>query len=202
MTAANPAPVARGRRQLLGLAALYFVPLGAAFYLYYVGGWRPAGSTNHGELISPARPLPAASLTLIDGRAAPPDLLTGKWTLVYIGPQVCDRTCQSALINMRQTRLALAQDAVRVQRLFFAPDGCCDSAALQREHPGLVIVRAGDRDAAALLAQFPPGPVGQRAANLYIVDPLGNLMMRHDAAVRSRDLRDDLRKLLKLSRIG
>ena len=63
-------PPAQGRSVLVGLAALFFVPLFAAFYLYYAGGWRPAGSTNHGELVNPARPLPAASFTHPDGAAA------------------------------------------------------------------------------------------------------------------------------------
>ena len=66
-TGLDPAEIARGRRTLLGLAALFFVPLAIAFYLYYAGGWRPAGSTNHGELIDPARPLEDAAFTLPDG---------------------------------------------------------------------------------------------------------------------------------------
>ena len=63
MTTPDPAAVHRGRRQLVALAALFFVPLAVAFWLYYgADGWRPGGGTNKGELIDPARPLPAVSL--------------------------------------------------------------------------------------------------------------------------------------------
>jgi hypothetical protein len=105
------AEVARGRKLLVGLAALFFVPLAFSFYLYYLGGWRPAGTTNPGELISPARPLATAPFTLPDGATpARGDLLTGKWTLMYIGDGTCAADCQKALWVMRQTRQLLAED--------------------------------------------------------------------------------------------
>jgi len=146
-------PPAQGRSVLVGLAALFFVPLFAAFYLYYAGGWRPAGSTNHGELVNPARPLPAASFTHPDGAAARADLFKGKWTLVYLGDGACAADCQRALWVMRQTRILLAQDMERAQRVFVVEQNCCNLAFLRAEHPGLEI--AVPVEAAALLAQFP-----------------------------------------------
>lgn len=188
-TTPNPAPgpTARGRGTLIGLAALFFLPLFAAFWLYYAGGWRPAGSTNHGELISPARPLSAS------------ETLRGKWTLVYVGEDTCTTECRKALWTMRQTRLLLAEDMDRVQRVFIAAAGCCEPDFLAREHPGLRVVAADDAAALAWLGAFP------RATGrdfLYIVDPLGNLMMRFDLAQNPKGLKADLEKLLKLSHIG
>jgi hypothetical protein len=178
---------ARPRKQIWLLIALFFAPLALAFLLYYGGGWRPPGSTNKGELISPPRPLPGV-----------PDW-HGKWVLVYVGDGRCDDRCRAALILTRQTRLALNADMTRVRRIFLATDNCCDLAYLQAEHPDLSIVRAGDGVAAELLAAFPD--VG--SGSIYIVDPLGNLMMRHAPSVGlSQDLLADLRKLLKLSHIG
>ena len=86
----------------------------------------------------------------------------------------------------------------RVQRVFLATGNCCDTAYFSREQAGLVALDASTPEAAGLLAQFPDG----REQTLFIVDPLGNLMMRHDASHTSKDLLSDLKKLLKLSHIG
>lgn len=189
----------QGRGALLGLAALFFLPLLGAFWLYYAGGWRPAGSTNHGELISPARPLGAPPLQNIDASAAPADLLENQWSLVFIGAGVCDTACRESLWIMRQTRLLLAEDRDRVHRVFIATGECCDRTFLEAEHSGLVTVRAQDEAARAWLERFPTQP---GTPFIYVVDPLGNLMMRFDARENPKGLLKDLEKLLKLSHIG
>ena len=193
--------VARGRGALIGLAALFFVPLAASFWLYYAGGWRPAGSTNHGELITPARPLAPAPFTSADGLTpARADLFKGKWSLVYIGDGTCTaEDCRKSLWLMRQTRLLLAEDMSRVQRVLVAEGNCCDAAFLDAEHPGLEVVRADPAATAAFAAQFPRQ---DPTHSVYVVDPLGNLMMRFDARQDPDGLLDDLKKLLKLSHIG
>jgi hypothetical protein len=180
----------RGRRSLLVLAALFFLPVALAFYLYYGGDWRPPGSSAHGELIEPARPLP---------EVAGAEALRGKWSLVYVGSGACDEACRRTLFVMRQTRLGLAQEMTRVQRVLLATDTCCDRAFLRREHPGLVPIDASDASFAPLLQQF---PADERARAIYVVDPLGNLMMRFDARDNPKGLLTDLKKLLKLSHIG
>jgi cytochrome oxidase Cu insertion factor (SCO1/SenC/PrrC family) len=188
----------RGRRVLLLVAALFFVPVAIAFALYYGQLWRPAGSSSKGELITPARPLEVAGLRHADGTPADAHVFDDKWSLIYIGDGACDAACKSALVLARQSRLALNNEMTRVQRVFLATDHCCDTAYLSREHAGLVTLDASSPDARKLLAQFPD----HRESSLYIVDPLGNLMMRHDASHTSKDLLTDLKKLLKLSHIG
>lgn len=189
----------RGRAALIGLAALFFLPLLGSFYLYYIGGWRPEGGTNNGELISPARPLSPITFNKRDGTSLSQTLLQDKWSLVYIGDGRCDEACQHALWTIRQTRLLLAEDMDRVQRIFIADEACCNDAFLDREHPGLEIIRAEDDVTRQWLGQFPRDPT---VPYVYIVDPLGNLMMRFDTRENPKGLLKDLEKLLKLSHIG
>jgi hypothetical protein len=174
----------RGRVTLIGLAALFFVPLALSFWLYFSGGWRPAASTNHGELISPAVHLENAALAKPDGSSARSDLLTGKWNLVYLGNGACDPQCQHTLV---------------VRRVFIATADCCNRTYFEREHQGLEVVSAADAGTRDFLAQFPPT---DREHSIYIVDPLGNLMMRFDARQSYKGLQSDINKLLKLSHIG
>jgi cytochrome oxidase Cu insertion factor (SCO1/SenC/PrrC family) len=186
----------RGRRTLLLLAAIFLLPVGVAFALYYGRLWQPAGSSSKGELIVPARPLDVTGLRNANGTPADPGALLGKWSLIYIGDGACDQACRTALVFGRQTRLALNNEMTRVQRVFLATGRCCDGDYFAREQAGLVALDASA--APGLLRQFP----ADHAHSLYIVDPLGNLMMRHDASHTSKDLLTDLKKLLKLSHIG
>ena len=190
---------ARGRRKFLLIAALFLVPVIVVFGLYYGGIWRPAGSSAKGELVHPARPLELAGLRHADGRVAGIEAFQGKWTLIYIGDGACDEACRTALTYGRQTRLAVGKDMDCVQRMFLTTGNCCDQNYLNTEQVGLVTMDVASPEAQALLAQFP----GDRTHTLFIVDPLGNLMMRHDASqVINKDLLSDLKKLLKLSHIG
>jgi hypothetical protein len=188
----------RGQRHLLVVAAVFLVPVIVAFAMYYGKLWRPAGSSSKGELIDPARPLAIAGLRHIDGTPVSPTEFQDKWTLLYIGDGACDADCRTALVFARQSRLALNNEMTRVQRIFLATANCCDNAYFDKEHPGLIALDASSPDAQKLLAQFPDN----RARSLFIVDPLGNLMMRHDASHTTKDLLSDLKKLLRLSHIG
>jgi hypothetical protein len=190
----------RNLRTLAGLVALFGLPLVIAFFTYYGTGWRPAGRVNHGVLITPARPLPPVSLprvSLAAGAHGTP--FRGKWTLVYVGNGACDSACRQALHVMRQTRLALNNDMTRLQRLFLASGDCSACELLARAQPGLEVLDAGGAAGTALLREFPsPG----REHSLFVVDPLGNLMMSYDVRGDPHGLLEDLKKLLKLSHIG
>lgn len=188
----------RGRRQLLIVAAVFLVPVAIAFALYYGQIWRPAGNSNKGELIGPARPLEIAGLKNVDGTPANAAGFQGKWSLIYIGDGACDAACRAALVFARQSRLALNNEMTRVQRIFLSTGNCCANDYFKAEHEGLIVLDASSPEAQRLLAQFP----AERSNSLFIVDPLGNLMMRHDASHTSKDLLTDLKKLLKLSHIG
>ena len=196
----------RGRRQLLLLAALFFVPLAIAFWLYYGGsGWRPVGGTNKGDLVDPAVPLPEVALVRPDGGTTATDFLRGKWTVAYLGDGACDERCRKALYLSRQTRIALNKDMDRVQRVFLATSPDIDARFIATEHPDLQLALVGaDEGSQALLAAFPAldGIAPAAAGRLYLIDPLGNLVLSYAASAPDKALLTDIKKLLKLSHIG
>ena len=205
MNAPDPKAVKRGRRQLLALAALFFVPLAVAFWLYYgPSGWRPGRGANQGDLIDPARPLPSIALPTPDGTATDPGFLRGKWTMLYVGDGLCDDRCRKALYLTRQSHIALNKDMDRVQRVFLVTGRCCDRAFLAQEHPDLVVALVEAAESATLLEPFPVygGVPVADAGRIYLVDPLGNLLMSYSAAAPDKALLQDVKKLLRLSHIG
>jgi hypothetical protein len=178
--------VTRSRRMLLLLTGLFMLPLAIAFLAYY-SGWRPAGNTNHGELLQPIRQLPELSQEL-----------TGKWALAWVGDGACDSACQTALVFARQTRLSLGKDTTRVNWVLLATDRCCDRQYLDTAHKGIIAIdAAAARD--ALLAVLPAKDLPH---SLFVIDPLGNIVLRYDVRENPRGLLEDMKKLLKLSHIG
>ena len=192
---------ARNLRTLALLAGLFLLPLLLAFCTYYGSSWRPGHHVNHGVLITPPRPLPAVHLVqlLPPAGTAVPALLRGQWSLVYVGAGSCDSACAQALFVMASARLALNNNLTRVRPVFLASADCCDQARLAHDYPALVVLDAQGAAAAALLGEFPEDA---RTHTLFVVDPLGNLMMSYDARQNSRGLLEDLQKLLRLSHIG
>jgi cytochrome oxidase Cu insertion factor (SCO1/SenC/PrrC family) len=204
------APDRRQRRVLIGLAVLFFAPLGLAFYLYYGHGtWHPGGRVNAGELVEPVRPLPSLALPLWDSGTADPNFLKGKWTFLYVASGPCAEACRTRLYDTRQVRLALDRDMNRVQRVFIADTGCCDAQFLHEQHPDLITIRAGEA-AAPLLALLPDragvtaaeGSGAAKTPRVYLIDPLGNLMMSYAADAKPKGMLEDMKRLLRLSSIG
>jgi hypothetical protein len=226
MSVPNPRPVRGQRLTLIGLALLFIAPLGFAFYAYYGLHWHPGRRVNHGELIDPPQPIPALSLPRVVGAAggagaggvpgaAGADLFKGKWTLLYRGPGLCTATCRTELYDTRQVRAALRQND-RVQRVFVAEGDCCDLEFLRAQHPDLITVRATP-EAAPLLALLERGSGDDAGAGrpgvanaghpgaadrIYLVDPLGNLMMWYPPGAPPKGMLEDLKRLLGLSHVG
>lgn len=192
----------RSRKQVWILIGVFFAPLMLAFLLYYGLGVRPPGSTNKGDLINPPVTLPEVALPGAEDQKLPANILRGKWTMLFIGDGACDNRCREALTLMRQTRLALNDDMTRVQRLFLASGNCCDSNYLNQEQRGLLLGRIDNAEGQTLLETFPDGAEARTAGRIYLVDPLGNLMMKYEADAPQKALLEDLKKLLKLSHIG
>lgn len=185
------------RGPLLLIAILFGAPLLFAFWLYYAGGeWQPAGRTNHGALLEPivsvdegARSTPLVELT---GGAS-----DGRWVLLYADDGPCGDDCLTALYRLRQARLMLGDEMSRVIRVFLHGPGRPDKVAVDR-YPGLITI--SDQGLGELLEAKRPADLA--AGGLYLVDPLGNLVMYFSPEIAPGDLVEDVEHLLELSRIG
>jgi hypothetical protein len=162
----------------------------------------------------------AAAPEAVAATASSATILKGKWTLVYLGAGSCSAECRTDLYNTRQVRAALGHDRERVQRVFLAEGACCDFEWLHAQQPDLITVHAdadaapleailehAGRDAAAADSLGSGSGAARRAASaaadrVYLVDPLGNLMMSYALDARPKGMLEDLKKLLRLSHVG
>ncbi len=179
---------------MLAIAASCLAPFVAALIAYY--GWQPQGGMNYGELI-PARPLIAPPLRHLDQRAFGLSELKGKWILLQLDEADCAAACKAKLYNMRQVRLAQGREMERVERVWLILDDAPLETQLMREYDGTRMLRASG---SPLLAKFPPP--GRVRDHIYLIDPLGNLMLRFPKDADPRRMHKDLARLLKVSRIG
>jgi cytochrome oxidase Cu insertion factor (SCO1/SenC/PrrC family) len=191
------------RRLIYWMLFAFFAPLLLAFVIYYGTGWHPSGMSNKGNLVSPVVSLPDVALHKPDGSALSANWLQRKWTLVYLGDGACNQSCRDALLVTRNIRLLLGKDSIRVQRAFLFAGACCDATYFSSEQPDLILARLDDEVGHNLLSLFPQqegDPL--EAGKIYIIDPLGNLMMSYQRGAEAGDLHADLKKLLSLSHIG
>ena len=184
----------RGQWQLLLIAAVFLGPLAAATWLYYGDASRhPEGRVNHGVLLEP----------IVNLREALPDSAINAsgeqhWQLTYVYTGGCDDACRDGLYLARQVRLMLGREMDRVERVFLHGDAPLDTLFLETEHEGLVAL--GETP----LAEFLAGkrPAGTPQNGYYLIDPLGNLILYFPPDIEPRDMVTDLKRLLRLSRIG
>lgn len=182
---------------LPALALLFLGPLAAAWYFYFAGeGWRPGASVNHGHLIDPVVPLQlAGSDKLIN--------LRGQWLILVNAGESCDQACVAVLDKVRRVRLALRDKAPRVGRLLLHGGTLSDTDAMREQRPGLQTM-ALETDVGRALGQQLAALLPARAGNpvVFIVDPLGNAVLVFTPDFAMRGMLADLKRLLKLSRIG
>lgn len=181
------------KRTLVILALVCTLPVVASYLTYYF--WQPSDTVNYGELIPPT-PLPQAVAQGFDeGSELDRDTLRGKWYMVYVGPGECDERCQSALYAMRQTWLAQGEELHRVGRLWLVTDGVEPDAGFVAEQRGIRVAQSTP----AWLEKLPAHDNGE---HFYLVDPIGNVMMRYPPDPDIRLVIKDLQRLLKYSGLG
>lgn len=179
------------------LALLFIGPFVTAIVMYYYGGdsWRPRGSVAHGVLIEPPPSLGNEPVLLPDGTRT---AFVGKWSLLYTGSGNCDSGCQQALWQLRQVRQALGRDMSRVQRFFIATSGSPNAGLISSTHPDLIVIDSSATASGRVLTTL--GTYSE--ADVFVVDPLGNIMLRFPAGTSMKDMHKDLSLLLKASTIG
>jgi cytochrome oxidase Cu insertion factor (SCO1/SenC/PrrC family) len=176
------------------MLALAVAPVAGSYFMYYF--WPPARSINYGELLEP-QPLPDPALSLADGAPFQLSSLKGKWVLAMVDGAECDAYCEKKLIYMRQLRLTQGKNMDRVERLWLISDEAALRAAAIADYPDTRVVRAAG---SALLKAFAGRPAA--SDHIYLIDPLGNLMMRYPRDPDPQLMIKDLTRLLKASRIG
>ncbi len=202
-------------------------PVLASYFLYY--GVRPEARTNYGTLLDPQisarevalQPMvrPLGESGFLDVLAALPtdhprrrltslDDFRGRWLLVRVGPAACDAVCTQQLWVMRQLRLTTGRDRDRVERLWLVTNMTSPTAETLADYEGTWALSV---DAASLsdwpeqnlespLAQGVTAPLA--SSHLWLIDPLGNLMMRFPSDPDPAKMKKDILKLLKASRVG
>lgn len=188
-----------GRTKLVLLFLLFTLPVVASYTTYYV--IKPQARTNYGALLEPQRELPAAVAQGLDGAPVALASLRGKWLMLTVDAAECPRACEDKLWMMRQVRLTTGKDRDRVERVWLVSDAGSVAPRLRDEYDGTVIARI---DPAALRQAL---PVDERAGtalsdHVFVVDPLGNVMMRFPKGADPQKVKKDIGKLLKVSRIG
>lgn len=189
----DPEQQRRGRIKALAIFLACLVPFVAAYVTFYF--WTPDSRMNYGELL-PVRSLPEVLGARPDGMVLTAADLRGKWVLVQADSGACAERCQKKLYNMRQVRLAQGKNFERVERVWLVLDDA-SPVAEPKLTEGVHVLRPKDR---ASLAAFPAD--GDVRDHVYLVDPMGNVMLRFPKEGDPKRMVKDLQRLLKVSQVG
>jgi hypothetical protein len=186
-----------GRWKMLAVLLVCAAPVIASYFTYYVV--RPEGRRNFGELIEPQRTVPALAATPLQGPPTTLQTLRGQWLLVTVAGGACDTACEQHLYLQRQLRESLGKNKDRMDRVWLVTDDVPVRATLLPALSDAMVWRVDP----AQLAQWLQPAAGQTlAGHLYVVDPMGNFMMRfpagldRDGAARAKR---DLERLMRAS---
>lgn len=208
-TAPLAAPAAKTRHSKLVVGLMLIIILGPmlfAWVLYLKGNRQQLRLSNHGNLITP--PPSITHLHFFDPKTRQPfapKSFQGKWWIAYVGAPLCYQECQNTLYSLRQLRLALGKDQSRLERLYIphphCPTNVCESLRATL-YPDMQHAALNQEEFEALFAPL-YNPVGtQTQGALYLIDPQGYLIMHYPVEIETKDILSDLKRLLKVSKIG
>lgn len=191
---------------LLIMVVLFGFPYVISWYMFYSGDslFFKEGESE-GVLISPVREIPQFNAVDIYGNNVDRQALIGKWTFLMVGPSTCNALCKETLVTIRQVRLAQAVDRKRVQRFWLLTENR-ELEALkglkENGHYGLTVLKYEQGTSKAFSSVLTQGGGGTDDFSLYLVDPLGNLMMFYAPGTEDKKILKDVKRLLKFSDLG
>lgn len=189
---------ARGRWKLFAVLAVCASPLLASYFTYYVV--KPTGRTNYGTLIDPrAHPIPPMASRTLAQQPTTLEAYKGKWIMLKVGGSDCQQACQDQLFTMRQLRTMQGKEMNRIERVWLITDEAPLETMLLRVNDGTRMLRA-PKD--VVTNWLPVEPGGDASEHIWLIDPLGNLMMRFPKNPDPTRMKKDIAKLLKASAIG
>lgn len=193
-SASSAASTRAGRWKMLALLLVSAAPVIASYFTYYV--IRPEGRRNYGELIDPQRPLPALTGTNAKGEVLPLTRLKDQWLLISVADSACPEACQQHLYLQRQLRETLGKEKDRLDWVWLRTGDAALSAPLRQATEAAQVLHV---DAQQLASWLEPAPGRRLEDHLYLVDPLGNWMMRFPADLDPKQAKRDLDRLLRAS---
>lgn len=194
---AQAASAVKGRWKMLAVLLVCAAPVIASYFTYYVV--RPEARRNFGDLIEPQRPMLPLPTQTLDGRVGDVSALKGQWLLVAVAGGACGEKCEKNLYFQRQLRESLGKEKGRLDRVWLVDDSVSVASTLTSALSGATVLRA---DSAALSRWLAPAAAQHLSDHLYVVDPLGNWMMRFPAdldAPAAAKAKRDLDRLLRAS---
>lgn len=193
-SATSAAATRRGRWKMIALLLVCASPVIASYLTYYV--IRPEGRRNYGELMQPQRPLPAWQGTDVQGRPVDMSSLKDQWLLISVADTACNEACQKHLYLQRQLRETLGREKDRLDWVWLRTGDAQLDPALQQATAAATVLKVPADELARWLEPAP----GQRIEDhLYVVDPIGNWMMRFPADIDPQKAKRDLDRLLRAS---
>ncbi|HHL19173.1 MAG TPA: hypothetical protein ENJ33_05515 [Thiothrix sp.] len=159
-------------------------------------------TVNYGTLIRPAKPTETLDLLQKNKPANAKEVLQGKWTLLQISPTKCDELCQEHLLLIKRVRILMNEHMRRIRTVLVTENGEADATAMQTNYPDLILTHT-NTEKSKFIAQFEQTNIETKASTIYLIDPLGNLMMVYPQAEPNvKRIIKDLKRLLKYSRLG
>lgn len=194
---ASAAKTRLGRWKMFMVLLVCAAPVVASYVTYYL--IRPEARQNFGTLIDPQRPLPDLQAVGMENRQTNLRALKGQWLLISVADGDCNAQCQHHLYLQRQLREGLGKEKDRVDWVWLVSDDAPIDPSLMPALASATVLRV---PTAQLQTWLQPEQGTALQDHLYVVDPLGNWMMRFPARItvdKVSKVKRDLDRLLRAS---